>query len=96
MALRSARTNQTYPLTARKSPKTIRCMCILCTVDVNLVVPVAQASLIAAPIVFRREIGRTISWLQGGEPGVEGEEGDPTAEDAVVIDRADQPDSGAA
>ena len=44
--------------------------CLLCSVDMqsaSLMVPVAQAGLIAAPLVFRREIMRGVRRLRGVE-----------------------------
>jgi hypothetical protein len=45
---------------------------MLCSIDpqaTSMLLPIAQASLIAAPLVFRREIRRTVSRLQRRPPG---------------------------
>jgi hypothetical protein len=48
--------------------------CVLCQIDVqsaSLLVPLAQAAIISAPIVFRKEIKRGIRRARGQDPGDE-------------------------
>ena len=63
-------------------------MCVLCYVDMNaasLMLPVAQAGLIAAPVIFRREIVRSVDRVRGIEPY--------TAEGEDDLEGGDEPEA---
>jgi hypothetical protein len=62
--------------------------CLLCSIDpgaTGMLLPVAQAGLLAAPLVFRREIRRTVLRLQGRTP--------LTAEDPTAGQGSDRSDT---
>jgi hypothetical protein len=80
--------------------------CLLCAVDpaaANLLLPVAQATIISAPILFRDQIRRGVGrWRDRGGPGAKDYPGasdavtgiaDGTVDpEATVVEEASSPD----
>ncbi len=60
--------------------------CILCAVDpqaTSMLVPMAQASLIAAPIIFRKELLRAARWMRRDDDVADGEQSGDAGDDSV-------------
>jgi hypothetical protein len=58
--------------------------CVLCQIDVqsaSLLVPLAQAAIISAPIVFRKEIKRGIRKARGQDSADDAADGEALAEE---------------
>jgi hypothetical protein len=58
-----------------------------------MLVPMAQASLIAAPIVFRKELLRAARWVRRGDP-IDDEDPSIDGDDESVSGSVEQQDGG--